>query len=72
MGTLRDVTGGYTGGLLVLAAALALEAVLVLSLRLPDAPSETRAPSRSPRSVAASRRRRGPHRRLGASAAPRR
>jgi ACS family tartrate transporter-like MFS transporter len=35
MGTLRDVTGGYTGGLLVLAAALAMEAVLVLSLRLP-------------------------------------
>ena len=38
MGTLRDVTGGYTGGLLVLTAALALEAVLVLSLRLPSEP----------------------------------
>ena len=35
MGWLRDVTGGYTGGLLVLAGALVLEAVLVASLRLP-------------------------------------
>jgi MFS transporter, ACS family, tartrate transporter len=35
MGTLRDVTGGYTGGLLVLAAALVTEALLVVSLRLP-------------------------------------
>ena len=34
MGTLRDATGGYTGGLLVLAGSLALEAILVLSLRL--------------------------------------
>jgi ACS family tartrate transporter-like MFS transporter len=39
MGTLRDVTGGYSGGLLVLAASLALEAVLVLSLRLPTDPA---------------------------------
>jgi hypothetical protein len=36
MGALRDATGGYTGGLLVLAAVLVLEAVLVLSLRLPS------------------------------------
>jgi ACS family tartrate transporter-like MFS transporter len=35
MGSLRDFTGGYTGGLLVLAGALVLEAILVLSLRLP-------------------------------------
>jgi len=35
MGSLRDLTGGYTGGLLVLAGALVLEAILVLSLRLP-------------------------------------
>ena len=36
MGALRDWTGAYTGGLLVLAGALVLEAVLVLGLRLPD------------------------------------
>ena len=35
MGTLRDATGGYSGGLLVLAGSLMLEAILVLSLRLP-------------------------------------
>jgi MFS transporter, ACS family, tartrate transporter len=35
MGTLRDLTGGYTGGLLVLAGSLVIEAVLVLTLRLP-------------------------------------
>jgi ACS family tartrate transporter-like MFS transporter len=35
MGVLRDLTGGYAGGLLVLAGALVLEALLVLSLRLP-------------------------------------
>ena len=35
MGMLRDATGGYSGGLLVLAGALVLEAILVLSLRLP-------------------------------------
>jgi ACS family tartrate transporter-like MFS transporter len=35
MGWLRDVTGGYTGGLLVLAGALVLEAILVATLRLP-------------------------------------
>ena len=31
MGALRDATGGYTGGLLALAGALVVEAVLVLS-----------------------------------------
>ena len=35
MGWLRDVTGGYTGGLLVLVGALVLEAILVVNLRLP-------------------------------------
>ena len=36
MGMLRDSTGGYAGGLLVLASALVLEALLVLSLKLPS------------------------------------
>jgi ACS family tartrate transporter-like MFS transporter len=36
MGWLRDMTGGYTGGLLVLAGALIIEAILVASLRLPS------------------------------------
>jgi ACS family tartrate transporter-like MFS transporter len=35
MGWLRDATGAYTGGLLVLATALILEAALVLTLKLP-------------------------------------
>jgi ACS family tartrate transporter-like MFS transporter len=35
MGWLRDATGAYTGGLLVLAGALILEAALVLTLKLP-------------------------------------
>jgi ACS family tartrate transporter-like MFS transporter len=35
MGWLRDVTGGYNGGLLVLATALLIEAVIVATLRLP-------------------------------------
>jgi ACS family tartrate transporter-like MFS transporter len=38
MGTLRDSTGGYTGGLLVLAGSLVAEALLVVSLRLPAEP----------------------------------
>ena len=38
MGSLFDLTGGYSGGLLVLAGALVLEAILVLSLRLEPAP----------------------------------
>jgi MFS transporter, ACS family, tartrate transporter len=37
MGWLRDVTGGYSGGLLVLAGALIAEAVLVAMLKLPGA-----------------------------------
>ena len=35
MGWLRDATGGYNGGLLVLSAALVIEAILVATLRLP-------------------------------------
>ena len=35
MGALRDLTHGYTGGLLLLAALLTAQAVLVWSLRLP-------------------------------------
>jgi ACS family tartrate transporter-like MFS transporter len=35
MGWLRDATGAYSGGLLVLTAALVIEAALVMSLRLP-------------------------------------
>jgi len=35
MGWLRDATGAYTGGLLVLAGALVLEAILVMMLKLP-------------------------------------
>jgi MFS transporter, ACS family, tartrate transporter len=37
VGTLRDITGGYAGGLLALAGALVVETVLVMSLRLPPA-----------------------------------
>ena len=36
MGRLRDLTGAYTGGLAVLAAALLIEAALVMTLRLPE------------------------------------
>jgi ACS family tartrate transporter-like MFS transporter len=36
MGWLRSVTGDYATGFLVLAAALVAEAVLVMSLRLPE------------------------------------
>jgi MFS transporter, ACS family, tartrate transporter len=41
MGWLRDLTGGYSRGLLVLAAALAVEAIIVMTIRLPkrDAPA---------------------------------
>jgi ACS family tartrate transporter-like MFS transporter len=35
VGALHDLTGGYTGGLLALTAALLIEAILVLALRLP-------------------------------------
>lgn len=37
MGWIKDGTGGYAGGFLVLATSLLIEAVLVLSLRLPKA-----------------------------------
>jgi ACS family tartrate transporter-like MFS transporter len=36
IGWLRDVTGGYSGGLLALAAVLVAEALVVVSLRLPS------------------------------------
>ncbi len=36
MGWLRDLTGAYQGGLLVLASALVVEAILASTLRLPD------------------------------------
>jgi ACS family tartrate transporter-like MFS transporter len=42
IGALHDRTGGYTGGLLALAVALVIEAILVLTLRLPA--SEGRKP----------------------------
>jgi len=35
MGYLRETTGGYAGGLLVLAAALVIQAAIVVALRLP-------------------------------------
>ncbi len=38
MGWLRDATGGYSGGLLVLAAALLLAAALVVTIELPPEP----------------------------------
>jgi ACS family tartrate transporter-like MFS transporter len=38
MGWLRDLTGGYAGGLWVLAGVLVLEAMLVLTLRLAPSP----------------------------------
>ena len=44
MGTLRDATGGYSGGLLVLAGMLILEAILVSMLKLPDTRSAARSP----------------------------
>ena len=34
MGFLRDFTGGYTGGLLVLTLALVIEALVVLTIRI--------------------------------------
>jgi ACS family tartrate transporter-like MFS transporter len=40
MGWLRGVTGAYSAGLLVLAAALVFEAVLVMTLRLPKEPGQ--------------------------------
>jgi ACS family tartrate transporter-like MFS transporter len=45
MGWLRGVSGSYSAGLLVLASALVLEAVLVMTLRLPTEPG--RGPERT-------------------------
>jgi D-galactonate transporter len=39
MGALRQGTGAYAGGLLVLACALVVESVLVMSIRLPRTPA---------------------------------
>jgi MFS transporter, ACS family, tartrate transporter len=36
VGALHDLTGGYTGGLLAFTAALVIEAVLILAIRLPS------------------------------------
>ena len=41
MGWLRGVSGSYSAGLLVLAAALVFEALLVMTLRLPKEPGRT-------------------------------
>jgi MFS transporter, ACS family, tartrate transporter len=41
MGILKDRTGGYSGGLLVLAAALVVAAALVMTIRLPAGTSGT-------------------------------
>ncbi len=54
MGWLRDVTGAFQGGLLVLAGALVLEAILVVSLRLP-ARAAMDAPIPSPSSLVPNR-----------------
>ena len=55
MGWLRGVSGSYSAGLLVLAAALVFEAVLVMTLRLPIEPGRGRRAREvrltSPRSV---------------------
>jgi nitrate/nitrite transporter NarK len=47
MGALRDWTGGYSGGLMVLAGALVVEAVLVSTLRLPKAAPQPELPKMS-------------------------
>ncbi len=36
MGAIKDATGGFAGGFLALATSLVIEAILVLSLRLPE------------------------------------
>lgn len=43
MGALRDFTGAYTSGLLVLAAALVVEAIVVLTIRIPPRDSHATA-----------------------------
>jgi MFS transporter, ACS family, tartrate transporter len=45
MGWLRGSSGNYSSGLLVLASALVLEAILVLSLRLPRSPAQEVGPA---------------------------
>jgi ACS family tartrate transporter-like MFS transporter len=52
MGWLRDTTGGYSSGLLVLATALVVEALLVGSLRLPRLGSMPSAERRMPKGSA--------------------
>ena len=44
MGRLREATGGYSGGLLILAGGLVVQAILVATLRLP-APRERTVPA---------------------------
>jgi hypothetical protein len=44
MGILRQATGTYSRGLLVLAAALIIETAIVISLRLPKPGSVVRDP----------------------------
>ena len=44
MGALRDFTGAYTSGLLVLAAALVVEAIVVLTIRIPPRDPHATAP----------------------------
>jgi MFS transporter, ACS family, tartrate transporter len=41
MGWLREGTDSYSAGLLVLATALVIEAVVILSLKLPDRATRT-------------------------------
>jgi hypothetical protein len=41
MGWLRQTTGGYAGGMLVLATGLVIAAGLVLTLKLPEEPRAT-------------------------------
>jgi ACS family tartrate transporter-like MFS transporter len=53
MGWLRDLTGGYAGGLLVLAGALVIEAALVLSLKLPARTPAAAEPARLPTQASA-------------------
>jgi MFS family permease len=44
MGWLRQTTGGYAGGMMVLATGLIIAAGLVLTLKLPEEPRATAAP----------------------------
>ena len=53
MGALRDLTGGYNGGLLVLAAALVAQALLVLALKVPPRQAPDLSPTAAPHEVRA-------------------